>query len=52
MVFRRRYWVEYNLNDTIKYFKTSIPLEDQRMVEDLLRAKMMEKVSENGLKIN
>ncbi len=44
--------VEYNLNDTIKYFKTSIPLEDQRIVEDLLRAKMMEKVSENGLKIN
>lgn len=44
--------IEYNLNDTIKYFKTSIPIEDQGIVEDVLRAKMMEKVSEKNSMIN
>lgn len=39
--------IEYKQNDSIKHFKTSIPPEDQLIVEDLLRSKMMEKVSDN-----
>ncbi len=39
--------IEYKQNGSIKHFKTSIPPEDQLIVEDLLRSKMMEKVSDN-----
>ena len=39
--------IEYNQNEIIKHFKTSIPPEDQLIIEDLLRSKMMEKVSDN-----
>jgi hypothetical protein len=39
--------IEYEQGEVIKSFKTSIPPEDQLIVEDLLRSKMMEKVSDN-----
>lgn len=41
--------IEYEQNGSIKHFKTSIPPEDQLIVEDLLRSKMMEKVSDNSI---
>jgi len=39
--------VEYDQEKVIKSFKTYIPPEEQLEVEDLLRAKMMEKVEES-----
>ncbi len=42
--------IEYQQNGSIKQFKTSIPPEDQLIVEDLLRSKMMEKVENKSMK--
>ncbi len=42
--------IEYEQSEVIKSFKTSIPPEDQLIIEDLLRSKMMEKVENKSIK--
>lgn len=40
--------IEYEQDETIRFFKTHIPPEDQLTIEDVLRAKMKEKVESDN----
>ncbi len=40
--------IEYEQDETIKFFTTHIPPEDQLIIEDVLRAKMKEKVESDN----